>query len=298
MAYATGTANDLTALRSALFAACTANGWMLSGEVLHKGSVHVRVQIVAGFLTFYAGNGIDGSNNITDGAPSLCRIGRIGNIVSSAFTWPLTYEIHVHADEVYLVCNYNIDLYQWAAFGQSTVQGLSGTGVWCAASAAAVAPTTSIWISATSGQHCCPALFYNVGLSGSNSRGAHFIHHGLDGLGWSDTLDNFGSSAGGASFTVAPLASVLPNAWNGESVLLPIQVFMPRAVGGRVSLVADLADARYLRIDNQVPGEIISLGPDKWKVYPWYKKNSAVRDGGNGVDHTGTFGWAIRYDGP
>ena len=60
----------------------------------------------------------------------------------------------------------------------------------------------------------------------------------------------------------------------------------------------DLAHCRFLRIDNYQPGDIIPLGPDRWKVAPWYRKNTAQRDGGSNIQHTGTFGWAIRYDGP
>ena len=88
-----------------------------------------------------------------------------------------------------------------------------------------------------------------------------------------------------------------PSAWNGESVLVPIQVITSRP-SNLWSLVGELTHARYVRLDNLEPGQLITLGPDRWKVYPFYRKDATARDGGDGIDHTGTLGWAIRYDGP
>lgn len=294
MPYVTGTANDMTALRAALFTACTANGWTLSGEVLRKGSVHMRVRAGANYLGFLGGTGIDGSNNLT-GAGSYER--QIFGIISN-LSWPITYSVFIGTapDEVYFICNYNVDLYVWAAFGQSTVQGLPGTGVWYAGTSDTSLYNGLITITTTtvSTLALCPALFWgNAGYGGQSSS---YIHHGLDGRAWS-------TGANAANVASAMLLSsvqqdVLPNAWNGESMLLPIQACVQRTSGGTTSLVADLAHARYMRIDNHVPGEIITLGADRWQVFPWFKKNTAVRNGGSSIDHTGTFGWAIRYDGP
>jgi hypothetical protein len=86
-------------------------------------------------------------------------------------------------------------------------------------------------------------------------------------------------------------------------VLLPLRAWKERTPY-KSSLVADLANARLLRIDNITPGDILTIGTDKWKAYPWYRKNVSARDGsGNqgsayNINHTGTFGWAIRYEGP
>jgi len=301
MAYITGSANDLAALRSALFNACIVNGWTLSGEVIRKGNVYLRVQIAGNYLTFMGGTGIDGSNNLTGTAPSAARIGR-PSTSSPDLVWPLSYEIFVltNPDEVYLICNYNVELYQWAAFGQSTMPGLSGTGMWCGASlgSSALGGASPISITPTGGSSSssstliCPALFWSTGING-NSDVNSFIQHGLDGNAWSNsTYITTGFRA------AATLLNELPNNWNSESVLVPIQVFVPRTSGNKMSMLADLAHARYLRIDNHAPGEIITLGSDRWKAYPWYKKDSANRNGGSSLTHSGTMGWAVRYDGP
>ena len=72
---------------------------------------------------------------------------------------------------------------------------------------------------------------------------------------------------------------------------------MARA-SNKVSILAKIENARYLRIDNLQPEQILTFGAEKWMVFPFHKKNSSVRDGGTSIDHSGTFGWAIRYDGP
>lgn len=130
------------------------------------------------------------------------------------------------------------------------------------------------------------------------------ICSGLDGVLWPYpvALDNSFAAINTyhGNVPAAPHLSRSPSAWNQESPLLPIQCTLVRA-SSKVSLVADIRNARYLRVDNHSPEQIIELGPDRWKIYPFYRKNTSARDGSVapvGTDHTGTFGWAIRYDGP
>ena len=66
------------------------------------------------------------------------------------------------------------------------------------------------------------------------------------------------------------------------------------------TIVASLAHARYCRLDNLVAGQVITFGPEAWKVYPMHARNDQQRDGvawGTGSQHSGTFGVAIRYTG-
>ena len=55
MAYVSGTANDLAALRTAIINACTANGWTLSGSVLSKGSLYLSIAVNGNFLDIQGG---------------------------------------------------------------------------------------------------------------------------------------------------------------------------------------------------------------------------------------------------
>lgn len=300
MAYATGSANDMTALRTAIFSACTDNGWTLSGEVIHKGNCYIRIQVVGTTLQFIGGTGIDGSNALTGVAPAVVRI--VSGQTVAVMSFPITYEIHVNADpdEVYVFVNYNVTDWQWAAFGLSDVSGIDGTGVWFSASSSADRTTQTVaWVGTPGGggnqsNSFMFGMFYLTGLGAQI--GNSFIHDGLDGGGWSPSAT--GTACAHAWAPQAPLYGILPNAWNNEPVLLPISVYKPRSSGNKISLVADLRHARLFRIDFHDPGEVITLGTDQWKVYPWYRKDSANRNGSDSsISHSGTMGVAVRYTG-
>lgn len=150
MAYVTGVANSLAELLTALRNACTANGWTLSGNVLHKGTCYAEVIHVPvsgsftdlGFLQVCAGTGIDGSNLLTGRATAnyfgTGIMGPLGNGASVNTTpadwdWPVSYHVHVLTapDEVYMMVNYGgFQYWQQIAFGQSPAPGCPGTGNW------------------------------------------------------------------------------------------------------------------------------------------------------------------------
>jgi len=119
------------------------------------------------------------------------------------------------------------------------------------------------------------------------------VDHGFDGV--SDWRTYVGSSRVGIT-ALRPLLEIQPNSWNSEAVLLPIREYFKRSEN-KVSLIIDLEHARHTRIDNYEPGQIITLGNDRWMIFPWTQKNTNSRNGGTAIDHSGTFGWAIRYEG-
>lgn len=298
MAYVTGTANSNADLLSAIRSACTANGWTLSGEVLHRGDVYFRIYDVTGLAAIIGGTGIDGSNNLTGAAPKFSFIGQIGQ----AITYPMTYEIFLfdNPNEVYVVVNYATSWYQWIMFGESNVPGLSGTGAWYAAPRWQNGGSDTRWQCDASGgatnivYRGCPAFWHqavNINNDGVNS----FVHHNVDARGWGGTSSatDYCRSFG----AVDTLLTRLPNTWNGETVLLPFQVWVPRTSGGTLSLVADLKNLRHCRNDYHLPGEVITIGADRWKIYPWLQRNTVER-GGGAVQHSGTIAFAVRYDGP
>lgn len=122
-----------------------------------------------------------------------------------------------------------------------------------------------------------------------------WVHSDLDAQGWWLAQALSDSPVGIAP--TAPLMGLLPNTWNSEAVLLPIRAYKVRP-SYKISLTADLEHARYTRIDNYTPGQIITLGSERWKIFPWYRKDAVNRNGGYVINHSGTFGWAIRYEGP
>lgn len=291
MAYMTGSANTLADLLTAIQTACTANGWTLAGSVLTKGTCYAKLQVSGSAITVQGGTGIDGGNNLTGVAPNPAYLRQIG---AMPLAYPMTYFIHVLTapDEVYIVVNYSVSYYQYIAFGQSPVAGLPGTGNWFGAPYCDAASTRAF------STNSAGAIFFGaktaVGLFLANTfynpapQNA-YVHHNLDAAGWSGVAD--------AGESIGTLLDRQPNAWNGETALLPIQPALNRG-SSKVSLLLDLAHARYLRNDNLAPQSIITLGSDRWRVYPWYALNATNRNGGFDVAHSGTLGFAVRYDGP
>lgn len=317
MAYVTGSATSMADLLTALQTACTGNGWTLSGNVLSKGTCYASVTVSGSVMSIFGGTGIDGSNALTGG---YAYDAQMRYLAGQAITWPATYEIFIASDpdEVYVVLQHNVTRYLWLGWGQSPAAGIPGTGNWYAASAGHDSSSSTIAI-APVGMHpvgvptfSVPGIGFITQIDGITANAQNpvnfFAQHGLDSNAWSaegsngagslpnDYFNNRPSVACCAPY-LDPLLSRQPNAWNGESVLLPIQMYVDRGSSKR-SMVSELGHARHVRIDNIDPGQIITLGSDSWKVYPWYQKNAAERDGTTGGTHTGTLGWAVRYDGP
>jgi hypothetical protein len=318
MAYYSGVANNVNDLLNALRNSAVSDGWTLTGNVLSKGTMYIETQVSYGNLKARAG--------INSSMGSPCPWQHIGYVTKSTqstpcdITYPCNWEFHGHSQEVYFVVNFAVDRYQFLAFGKSTVPGLSGVGTWIGASVGAVLDelggstysfTTPISIFGYGGggnygsgyQYITMSLFgqtHSVEENGMATPG--YVHHDLDGYGWrvepssSSIYYPFGRQWIATTSDTGPYM-FQPSAWNAEAVLLPLRCYFRRP-SSMLSLIVDCEHARLLRIDNLTPGDVLTLGSDKWKVYPWHRKNTAARNGGNYIDHTGTFGWAVRYLGP
>ena len=70
---------------------------------------------------------------------------------------------------------------------------------------------------------------------------------------------------------------------------------MQRSSGG-LSILNSLNNARLLRIDNHESKTLVTFGSDQWKVFPWLRRNTEERGAVTSVNHSGTFGFAIRYE--
>ena len=317
MAYITGSAASFADLQTAIQNACTANGWTLSSGILSKNGCFF--QLVAGTsdgyaqLQLFGGTGRSGTT-LTGQPPSnygtkICS--NEGNVI----TFPINYEIHLftNPDEVYCVINYNSDFYQQLSFGKSDVPGIGGTGAWFSGAKGSTQSLTGayankVFLSVSWPESVATTTYdgFGCGLFLDSSVGggiyfSSFVHTGLDSTPWrsgySGTAALTGCRGGGSQ--VGSLLQQLPNLYNSANVLLPIKPVALRSSGG-VTIIANPKNARYLRIDNVVPGEIITFGAEKWKCYPFYRKDSTVRNGvswDTGATHSGTFGYAIRYTG-
>jgi len=336
MAYYTGVATSLNDILLALQSAAQNTGWSLSGDILHKDDLFVRAHIVTGTIegiVLQGGIGID-AGALIDPSPVRARFGR-PKTTDVPWTWPSRYFIHAHEnpDEIYLIMNYQVDYYTWCAFGQSDQPGLNGTGLWLTGAngynnsssngnpdvrgSYVISPEDGGSSLGWNNDYPSGGPFWHTGGKDSSGSSGHelrmrdTIHSNLNDypsnwMGWSPA----GSIGSGqwvnklnAVQPAAPHIKRLPSLWNQEGILLPIQAYCWRS-DAKCSLVLEMRHARYTRIDNYEPEQIISIGSDRWKIYPFIRKYLDERDGprnGNLLQvtgsHTGTMGWAIRYDG-
>lgn len=303
MAFYTGNASNVTDLMTALRNACTTSGWTLAGNVLYKGTCYVSTVVTSSAIVLTGGTGKDGSNNLTGTGPAV----NMGKPIWSGdtCTYPVTYHIHVldSPDEVYMFINYEVNRWQFLAFGQSPAPGISGTGNWVAATLNQ-ATSFKLYIT-TDGGGATNATVTSAGLFWFNSFNGgcnSFIHHGMDGQAWSGgrldgSQESLSTTGVTSSWACRDINTTQPNTWNGQTVLSPIDIYWRRATA-KVSLVGQLKHSRHTRNDNYDDADVIDLSPDQWRIYPVHQKNVPSRNGGNGISHSGTFAIAVRYDGP
>lgn len=317
MAYYSGVANNLSELLTALTTNIVTEGWSNPAtNIYSKSGIFVKIESVSSRIELRGGTGNSGttltggptSNGTYDGTVSFAP-------VSSVFTYPLTYHLHIHAspDEVYFFAN-DGDRWTWLCFGKSQVSGLTGSGNWYGAtcpwkldySSANASPQAAEQPTATENPMFFGDFNSSGGTTGQRQPYNVSIHHGLDGNGWSkgghdttagtDTSINWVSTSS-CLLTIAPIYKLMqaqPNTWNGEAVLIRIQSFVRRG-SGKFSLVNNLENCRYIRNTNYNAGDTITLGSDVWRIYPMVRKNSATPTPGISPSyHSGTWGIAVR----
>ena len=301
MAYYSGQAASYAELLTVLVNGCVAQGWTWADGILRKNGCYIKLEeITSGTATGIratGGTGVSGSS-LLNAAATKPRMGNPGAI--NLITFPVLYHLFVFDNEVYFIIKFNINTFHYLAFGKSDI-ALSENGLWISATACGAGiysnSTGGVAITETSGgaggavNASAVAPFWNGNNFADNWSNA-VIAHGLDGVIWSGgtKIANFVSS-------LAPLNARQPSAWSTDAILLPIQIYIDRA-SSKKSLACQLQNSRYIRVDNLNPEQIIQFGSEKWMIFPFYKKDITSRNGGGFVDHTGTFGWAIRYDGP
>lgn len=329
MAFITGSAANQAALLTALRSAATANGYTLDGNILKKGNLHVNTYNSAtsgedNALVVWMGKG-SASGALTDAfqygvTPNRSTVFRC--------SYPVTYDIHIHGDELFMVWWDASEKYFWLAWGQSSPFSTSpgaGNSLWCGG-------TQSTAYTVNCGTYYTPNRWINMGPtfggistnvsleSQQNTAPALFWHtHQPRTMSFSNTIytDTAGAVLGGRGTVtdstddyvvtgirhLSPLLDRQPNTWNGETILLPINCYTPVA-SSKQQLEIQVRHARYCRLNNLDPRTVITVGGQQYKVYPWYKLDRTTPNGSidtavaNAVNHTGTFGWAVKYDGP
>ncbi len=317
MAYQTGTLNSLADIQTVIRTFLVDNGWTwdTGSSTIYKDTVFVQFVPPSGDkVLFRAKTALSGGSS----APRAVGMGRMihaatGN-VPAVITYPATYWAFLADDEFYFVVNYDVSRYQYVMWGKSTVDVGSATGAYISGSVNEFSIITYI------GDRGCGISISTKGVSSTSVYGyrtsapfwediqgagtvlndsypdlrSSFLHSDLGDATWSLHIKSDARTYTGVGNRYAGnLSAVLPNTWNAESPLLPLRAYR-LLTESKVALVADMQHARQCRVDNFNDAEIISIGPDQWQVFPFHRKDIAARNGGAYIDHTGTFGWAIR----
>lgn len=313
MAYITGSAANFADMKTAIYNAAVAAGYTLSNDIISKNGCFFKLAATTQNIILSAGTGQSGST-LTGACAQTVKIFQPTNAAANIISFPVSYEIHsfTNPDELYFIIKYNSDFYQQLSFGKSNIPGIGGTGAWFSGSSGGTVSETSanssamtgiisntVWGTGNSAHPSYVAGFpFVYSTSGSTTYNNSFVHTNLDGIGWHI---NTGTTQGyivGPHYCSSLLAS-LPNLYNQATILIPVKCVVARASGGR-TIVAQPANIRHCRIDNHVPGEIITFGSEQWKLYPIYRKNNLNRNFGSISTYpkdSGSFGMAVKYQG-
>ncbi|MFT0211835.1 hypothetical protein VQ643_04365 [Pseudomonas sp. F1_0610] len=280
MAYIKSTANSIVAIQTLLVDACQEQGWIWDSvqNQLSKNTMQLQLNILADNLRIRAKHKNEGNYS------AYVRTGYVNGKTNIVF--PAEVHLFIFSQEVYLVIEYDVSHFQFLSFGIST---LNSDYLWLGGTFPEASSQNNISVSmrASIGSNTAvSALFWAMGAQWGG--GTSFIYDGSEWQWKGGQMPGFK--------VLEPILKIQPSAWNAESALIPIRGYKNH-LENKIVLYVDLEHARHIRIDNYEPGAIVMLGSEKWKILPWFYKNIEDRDGVTALS-TGTFGWAIRYDGP
>jgi len=227
--------------------------------------------------------------------------------------WPLTYYLFYSSnpDQIMLVVNYDVNKIQYLVFGDIVkVHNSAYTGGnWFygpyiyGGAPLGIGAMSEVEFRSGQGSGASVQIepfipFTGAGELISPSAGSHPIHIEIDGHVWPNA-----QSVGGyyhVNVTDETIRTMYrsPNTWNNQAHLVTMHLQF-RATDFYMYL-GYVEHLRFVRVTNYNIGDIITLGADKWKVFPWVFKNTVTPNGPGGVGETtsGTIGFAVRYDGP
>lgn len=309
--YSSGSASSFQDLRDAIQTFLTSHGFSNKAgttsdkRIVYKSPLFIQLESNTKFLKISGGTSSPSTSLVNPSHEYM-----VADPDLTPVSFPINYEFYLYPspDEFYCVINYNGSRYQHLNFGTSNVPSVGGAGTWITASINSDIDLSemtfmqvfigsfrnsaqrSIYVESYHGYGLGYFLQPNANLTGNSST----IHCGLEGAdSWRIGDSVVGSLAPSAS---KELLMDLPSLFNEADVLLPISPVLHR-VSDTYTIVADLVNVRYCRLDNRAPGDTIVFGSDSWKVYPLFTKSSIDKDGvpwNTGALHSGTIGVAIK----
>lgn len=285
-----------------------ANGWTLSGGNLSKGGSYVNLNAATSTQVIITG-GRAGVFTGIDSATTNIRAG----------TWSAVRKLemfyHTDPDTIWVVFHWEPGYYFHMGFGTLYKYGVWDGGGWihgqhANASANIGANIGSVidgdgthYYTNTSGE--C-GLFWQPSVTDAGNgyfvdSAASKLHCELRGYIWEGSTN---TTNGGRIFSpgvLTPIHKLNPNTFNSQTILSPHELYLLNTDGNMMP-VGYVGHCRFVKLTNYNPEDIITIGLDKWKVYPRLRRDPTYPDGAiYGYEQrysTGYLGIAIRYDGP
>lgn len=312
MAYQTGTVSSASDLASTIRTFALANGWASGGlsEVVTKGGCHVRISSPSESEVK-----IEGARNGSFTAPDICpRYSRI-NLTA----WPSMATYHLVAfnnpDTIWCTIVFAVTDHMHLGFGSLQKYGTWSGGMWFHASHTQLsgskdgglmslidggaAPFGTGTSATEAGLFWSPRMDESLG-GGYVENAASSLLCELRGRIWEPPLSTTGVQMHGPT-VFGPTHKYNPNAFNDQTVLTPFQLYLQNT-DGHYMAIGHVGHVRFVKLTNYNPGDVIEIGPDRWKLFPWHRKDVNNPDGkspsgANFNWSTGVLGVAVRYDG-
>lgn len=321
MPYETGSTTGWADLKSRCETFLVSNGWTKTGQVLNKGTVYFSLFGDLGDgLRIKGGTGESGG--ALTGDPSVSGVVSDANsYLGGAIGWPATYHLFAHDNPDCFVCviNYNTSYVQWLTAGS-----LGKTGNWVGGEYFGGSLSSGIYgvnkepdMTASYGQldlsnpvpNGIGIWFGARAISAYQNYGNMWMTCDLDGVA-GDWISNVSTGQYSSSYysprfsgseITGDLRASENSAFNNQIILDPVLVAVTRA-DYKHSLVGSPKHVRHTSVLGLGMADIVSLGADRWMVFPLLIKS--VGDGvptystDSSIPTTGLMGFAVKYDGP
>lgn len=284
-----------------IFSFASSNGWTVDGDVVGDGADCWARIYQDGDDIAILGSRDQGLSNTPPNHSIINARTMLG------VPWSPQGVLHLFAHDnpkaLWAIYNYSSDAYQWLSLGNIVKYGTVTGGTWSFATSKhfqsndiEAPPRTDSITNNRPG-----ALLMScdtAGIQSNRPNGSWFyVETGDPGAGDSWCHSNMFSDStyprhghattrgGDIGNWQLPLFNRGPNAWNEQTVLLPLVVHVRRE-SGMVSIAGHAPGIRFCRLDNLSREEEITIGEMTYKVFPWFQR----AEGANG---SRMFGFAM-----
>lgn len=333
MAFETGTFTSLADLRTKVRTFLAAQGFTVTaGDAIHDGgSVYVELTYSANLhfdgvsnhdaLELKAGTGESGGA-ITGWNGSTHQVrayfGRSSLDGQVIMTFPGVYYFFHDAVSNNFACvlNHDTNFIQWLGFGEVEKIGAWSGGFWAGATFGTyfVSGNASNYFMADLGylsnfgqRSCGYGFWYGTDGDATVSYSSNIsLSCDIDGApgDWLNNSEDYAPSFSGSRLNTY-MRWLGKSDFNDKAPLVPIYVAVLRAAS-KITVAGHLPFARHVYIKNYGIGDIMTLGADRWMVFPHIRKTDhdlGLPNDGYSLPagdqySSGNYGFAIKYDGP